>query len=274
MGTNAIASRTVPPVQKGDSAISSIHRDRLEFILSNTAKPEGGAHAILFGPRGTGKTTAAVAAAMPGQRVISITLNSEGSAASIWGHFVPKGGEFVWNNGPAAQAWNEGALLVINELDHASEDVSNILHVLLDNPAVAQITLPTGETVSPKPGFRCIASMNGRLDDVAQPVLDRFSEKIPVLGPSKAMLKKLAPDTRYACEYLYKEVEQAEAGQDWEPKFTYRQLLDFDQLRETPGLETREAAELVTGSRAGGESLIDVTARFANLTSGMERALA
>ncbi len=258
---------------QSDSKLSSIHRDRLDFLLNTTARPEGGSHVLMYGPRGTGKTTAATRAALPGQRVISVTLVSEGSAASLWGHYVPKGGEFVWNPGPAAQAWKEGALLLVNELDHASEDVSNLFHVLLDNPAVAQVTLPTGETVTPKAGFRCIASMNGRLDDVALAVRDRFSSKIPVLRPSREMTNKLPADLRRACDFLYSEVEEATGNDTWEPRFTFRQLLDFHMYRTTPGLEAREAAELVTGSRDEGQQLMDVTGRFTQLSNGLSRAL-
>ena len=41
------------------------------------------------------------------------------------------------------QAWREGALLVINEIDNASEDILNYMYQLLDDPKLASIQLPS-----------------------------------------------------------------------------------------------------------------------------------
>lgn len=51
----------------------------------------------------------------------------------------------VWNDGVAVQMWKEGGRLVINEIDHAGQDVSSILHALLDDVEFAEMTLPNEE---------------------------------------------------------------------------------------------------------------------------------
>ncbi|MGC8460334.1 MAG: AAA family ATPase [Candidatus Dormibacteria bacterium] len=239
------AKRRLREVQPKRSDIG-IDRDDVTDVLLATAEPEGGNHVLLYGPRGTGKTTSAtrarfVTADGKPQPVYSITLTSEQSAASLWGHWMPKGDQFVWNDGPMLRAWREGALLVINEIDHASEDVQNVLHVLLDDPEVAQITLPTGETVRPGKGFRCIATMNGYPEDVSEPVLDRFSLTVNVASPSTEMIEALPEDLREEARWQYKHVDE-ERG---EPAVTYRQLEMFAALRKTLPAET--AAALVFG---------------------------
>src|SRR3954469_14895628 len=151
-------------------------------------------HALLYGPRGVAKTTSAVNAFKGEQEIFQVTLTAESNAASYLGHYVPKGGEFLWHAGPFQRAWEAGGLLVINEIDHASEDVCNLLHVILDRGVGAYFTLPTGETIKPEAGFRCIATMNGVPGDLPTPLLDRFSLRLPVIHPSQAQLDTLPPE--------------------------------------------------------------------------------
>ncbi len=258
--------------------LAPVARDELGTYLKTCALPEGGMHALLFGPPGTGKTSAAVAAALSttdgNQPVYSVTLTSEQSAASLWGHWVPKGDSFVWNDGPFLMAWREGALLVVNELNHASEDVSNMLHVLLDNPEVAQVTLPTGETVRPHTGFRCIATMNGSIDDdVAPAVLDRFSIISPVIEPSTAMIEALPEHLREFAKYLYSE-RNHDRLDDGSPAITYRTLSKFGELLEdipepfaasvaTHG-DLRRAQSLLEASVGGRAKLLEQTRKQAH----------
>jgi MoxR-like ATPase len=129
------------------------------------------------------------------------------------------------------RAWRSGGLLVINELDHASEDVSNLLHLALDNPAVARVTLPTGETVAPAKGFRCIATMNGGAVDIAPAILDRFSVVQAVTEPSAEMVAKLPDDLQPLVRRLYS-AANARRTEDGEPEVTYREVSAFVRLRK------------------------------------------
>lgn len=132
---------------------------------------------ILYGPPGTGKTRAGAA-----DDCYSITLTMETPAAELRGHFVPRGNEFVWHDGPALRAWMEGKRLVLNEIDQASGDALTFLHAILDDPEVARITLPNGETRTPAPGFHAVATTNATdlMMVIPEALLDRFSVRILV----------------------------------------------------------------------------------------------
>ena len=137
---------------------------------------------LLYGPPGTGKTTAAVRTGAPG-KVFSLTLTDETPAAELRGHFVPQGGNFVWMDGPALRAFRDGARLVLNEVDHASGDALDFLQGLLDDPGIASLDLPSGETVFPGEGFSCIATMNGQPEDLPVALQDRFAIRVEVTEP-------------------------------------------------------------------------------------------
>jgi Mg-chelatase subunit ChlI len=227
-----------------------VQRNQVTELIALTARPQGGNHVLLHGPRGTGKSSSAAKAARKGQKVFSVTLTAEQSAAALWGHFVVTADRgTVWNDGPVLQAWREGGLLIINEVDHASEDVSNVLHVALDDATIAQVTLPTKETVRPAPGFRCIATMNGLPDDLNAAVLDRFDMTMPVNTPSEEQYLALPDDVAIVARFVYGDSwslpsasgqssadataslrgYQCEPGE--EPRMTYRQLESFSDKR-------------------------------------------
>jgi AAA domain (dynein-related subfamily) len=145
-------------------------------------------HAILTGPPGRGKTTLAKR-----QGTYSVTLTPETPAAELRGHFIPKGGEFVWHDGPAIRAWREGTRFVIDEVDQASGDCMVFLHILLDDPAMAKMTLPTGETIKPAQGFHAIATTNAKdlTLVLSEALLDRFSVRFAVTDYHPNALKSL-----------------------------------------------------------------------------------
>lgn len=146
---------------------------------------------LLHGPRGTGKTTLAM-----GNGGYKVTLTPETPAAELRGHYIPKGGEFVWHNGPGVKAWLEGETLVLDEIDQGGSDVQVFLHGLLDDLAVAKLTLPNGETVRPVKGWRCIATMNGQPEDLPGPLLDRFAAVIYADTPTEKSLERFPEDWR------------------------------------------------------------------------------
>jgi Mg-chelatase subunit ChlI len=165
------------------------------------------------------------------------------------------------------QAWEAGGLLIVNEIDHASEDVSNMLHAILDNPEVATISLPDHDaagnpvTIRPAEGFRCIATMNGFPEDLAPAVLDRFSVRIAVWEPSEKMYGALSDDLAEVCRQLYDAVRNSHDG---EPQTTYRQMRRFAVLEElyagrgmSQSEATERAAVLVHGNPREAAMLIE-----------------
>ena len=144
----------------------------------------------LWGRPGLGKTYSAYHVGLRGP-VYAITLTEETSSSELRGHYLPKGREMPWHDGPATLAMREGARLVINELTHGSPDVLSLLHPLLENPDTARLTLPTGETVRPAPGYQLFATDNLPPEDLPEALRDRFDCIIEVREPHPAALARL-----------------------------------------------------------------------------------
>lgn len=151
---------------------------------------------LLYGLPGTGKTYAAARHKVTDTTVYQVTLTEETPMAELRGHFLPKGSEMVWMDGPGIRAWREGARLVINEIDHASGDVLSFLLALLDDPEFAEFTLPTSELVRPAEGFHVVATMNGQPYDLPLPLQDRFPVTIEILDVNPEAIAALPEDLR------------------------------------------------------------------------------
>lgn len=219
----------------------------------------GAYRVLLYGPPGTGKTTSAYNAAKAlGKSVYNITLSDETPAAELRGHFVPIGSEWKWMHGPAVRAYLEGAVLILDEIDKASQDALDFLHGLLNDPDVARITLPNGETITPKAGFQVIATMNGELEDLQPALQDRFAISIEVRDPHPDAIAALPTDLQSAA----KKVEDYENA---ERPATLRRWAAFAMLRDLPDVGAEEAAKAVFAHRAG--ELLDAIA-FKNTKEG------
>lgn len=206
---------------------------------------------LLYGPPGTGKTTAAKAAAKKLERPsVSITLTDETPAAELRGHWIPvKGNEWVWMHGPAINAFLNGWVLILDEIDKASDDCFDFLHGLLNDNSVAEITLPNGETVTPHPDFMVIATMNGTLEDLPEALRDRFREgAIEVTDPHPNAIESLPEDLRAiaAVPQSYDTHERPATLRAWK---AFAHLRDLDEIGE------EIAAKVVFGNR--GNELID-----------------
>lgn len=205
----------------------------------------GAFRVLLYGPPGTGKTTSAYNAARALKKnVYNITLSDETPAAELRGHFVPAGTEWIWMDGPAIRAYKEGAVLILDEIDKASQDCLDFLHGLLNDPDLARITLPNGETVFMHEGFQCIATMNGELEDLQPALQDRFAIAIEVRNPHPDAIAALPKDLQSAA----KKVEDYENAQR---PATLRRWGAFALLRELPDVGPSEAAKAVFAHRAG-----------------------
>lgn len=196
---------------------------------------------LLFGVPGTGKTHAALRLGVgTDQRVFSITVTPETPAAELRGHFVPSGDHFVWMDGPAIAAWRSGGRLVLNEIDHAGGDLLSFLLVLLDDPGSARITLPSGEVVTPAPGFSVVATMNGEPEALPPALRDRFVATIEIDAVAPGALERLPHDVR--------EAARATVALPEERRVSVRAWLEFAELRERT--DERIAAVTVFGDRA------------------------
>lgn len=238
---NPVATPTPP------DEMLTLGRDDLDALLVSTRDLEGQSkYAVLLGPPGTGKTSSAVASLAPGQQVITYTMHIEGTAVEFTGHKEIRGGDTAYWEGIGVQAWRAGALLVINEIDNAGEDVLNYLYQLLDDPRIASIQLPDGEVVRPSPGFRVIATTNGRPEDIPAAIRDRFGVWLPYDEPSSAMYDRLDPDVRQVVQKIYRAACRAENARDRVPYVTYRQALSFCLMRRANLLkDVRDVARVI-----------------------------
>jgi len=197
---------------------------------------------LLYGPPGTGKSYAASKAGLhDGQAVYVCALTDDTPAAELRGHYVPQGGSFVWQDGPAIRAWREGARLVINEVQRASGDVLGLLLALLDDSPVAALTLPTGELVRPASGFSCVATMNGKpADYLDENLRTRFVVTVEVDELHPQAVASLPTDLQPAAVASF----QAEP----ERRVSIRSWLAYANLRNKLGPES--AAQAVFGPSA------------------------
>jgi len=191
---------------------------------------------LLYGPAGTGKSFAAQAGH---HNVRNITITPETPMAELRGHYHPKGGEFIWQDGPVVRAMREGGRVVLNEVDHAGGDVISFLLAAMDNKESCRICLPSGETVRPSAGFHVIGTMNGQPDDLLPALKDRFTAAIPIDTPHPDALNSLPSDLREAA----KSTVMAEKAED---RIGLRAWLAFAGLRGRCGNEM--AAQAVFGN--------------------------
>jgi len=205
----------------------------------------GDMNTLLYGPPGTGKSYAAQS--RYSGTVRNVTLTPDTPAAELRGHYHPRGGEFVWVDGPIVAAMREGARVVVNEVDHAGGDTLSFMLAALDNRESCRITLPSGETVTPAPGFHVVGTMNGRPDDLLPALRDRFAAAVEILEPHPAAIEALPADLHNAARGTV-----TATGDD---RITLRSWLAFARLRVAVGPETAAAATFGANWRAVLDSL-------------------
>jgi hypothetical protein len=150
----------------------------------------------VWGPPGIGKTYLAYHFGRLENGFYAVTLTDDTSAAELRGHFIFRGGDAVWHNGPFVRAMLEGARLVINEIGNANADVLALLFPILESLKTAEITLPTGETIRPAPGFHVVATDNRPPDQLPEALDDRFGVYVRVSEPHPDAIARLHPQLR------------------------------------------------------------------------------
>ena len=175
----AIVQNLIP--EKDDSFVKfGNFTDLKKIIQSRLFYP-----AFITGLSGNGKTfSVEQACAQLGRELIRVNITIETDEDDLIGGFRLVNGETVWHNGPVIEALQRGAILLLDEIDLASNKIL-CLQSILEGKGV--FLKKIGKWVAPSKGFNVLATANTKgkgSDDgrfIGTNVLNEaFLERFPV----------------------------------------------------------------------------------------------
>lgn len=152
------------------------------------------------GLSGNGKTfMVEQACAKEGREFIRVQINPETDEDDLIGGFRLINGETVFSKGPVLKAMENGAILLLDEIDRATNKIMCLQGILEGKPVLVK---KTGEVVKPTNGFNVIATANTKgkgSDDgrftaasiIDDAFLERFTISIDQAFPSVSVEKKI-----------------------------------------------------------------------------------
>ena len=165
---------------------------------------------FITGLSGNGKTLSVEqACAQLGRQLIRVNITIETDEDDLIGGFRLVNGDTVWHNGPVIEALQRGAILLLDEIDLASNKIL-CLQSILEGKGV--FLKKIGKYVEPAAGFNVIATANTKgkgSDDgrfigtnvLNEAFLERFALTFEQEYPSSAtetnILKKLCSDDKF-----------------------------------------------------------------------------
>lgn len=115
---------------------------------------------LIKGPTGCGKSHLVEYMAQKLKvPLIKVACNEDTSSADLLGRFLIKGAETIWQDGPVTRAVREGAILYLDEIAEARQDVVVALHPLTDHRREVYLDRINEVVIAPKT-FMCVASFN------------------------------------------------------------------------------------------------------------------
>ena len=153
-------------------AMQSITNDEKTFATKDdTFVPWGAYHDVvrviksgmfypmyISGMSGNGKTfMVEQACAKLKKEFIRVQINPETDEDDLIGGFRLINGETVFAKGPVLKAMENGAVLLLDEIDRATNKIMCLQGILEGKPVLVK---KTGEVVKPQPGFNVVATAN------------------------------------------------------------------------------------------------------------------
>ena len=134
------------PIQREVEVFEHAYRNRLALMIK--------------GPTGCGKTRFVEAMAAQVERpLVTVACHDDTTATDLLGRYLVEGGDTVWQDGPLTRAIRQGAILYLDEIVEAREDVVVVLHSLADHRR--QIYLDRlNETLTAPAEFMLVISFN------------------------------------------------------------------------------------------------------------------
>ena len=205
----------------------------------------------LYGRPGTGKSGAPWYG-FGAEHCQRITIHNSMAPEDLLGSWSlqARGGgtDTVWVDGTATRAMRTShdglCALVLDEADKRGPDVETALHQILDDPTMARIILPNGETITPGAGWGVVATMNGSPDDLSDALRDRFDVFLNCDTPAPGVLSGMSD----AMAALVKRTIDESPATSWRPAITPRRGRAFCRLSAVWGDE--QAAAVIFGKAA------------------------
>lgn len=155
---------------------------------------------FITGLSGNGKTHAVEqSCAQLNREVVRVNITIETDADDLIGGFRLIDGNTAWHDGPVIDAMRRGAVLLLDEVDLASNKIMCLQSVLEGKPLFIK---KTGQVVHPAPGFNIVATANtkGRGSDdgkfigtnvMNEAFLERFAVTFEQQYPTPSVEKKI-----------------------------------------------------------------------------------
>ena len=159
MPNNAMAMQSITNdektfAQKDDTFVPwGAYHDVVRVIKSGMFYPM-----YISGMSGNGKTfMVEQACAKLKKEFIRVQINPETDEDDLIGGFRLINGETVFAKGPVLKAMENGAVLLLDEIDRATNKIMCLQGILEGKPVLVK---KTGEVVKPQPGFNVVATAN------------------------------------------------------------------------------------------------------------------
>lgn len=180
------------------------HSRFAHMVTVLAALPSADRNVLLFGERGSGKSTAAKQYADKiGLPFGAVSFSAGVSESMFTGRFLPSaGGEFKWRPTPFTRLYTEGGVFCLDELDKADPQVATALNMALAN---GSIVTSEGEVLKRHADFVAIGGANSL----------RFSKQYAAAQPQDgSLLDRFAAIEWNICPTLLRNVINGIAGHD------------------------------------------------------------